>query len=114
MMKVVKIGDWSHVAKLLAGAPQRVQAAIDKAMLQEGQFLRTKIIEGIREQAPGGRGFKPLAPTTLAIRKLRGFGGTKALLVGGDLRNSITVTKHGDRVFIGVHRTAKGAAGNPW
>jgi len=111
MIKVVKIGDWTRVAKLLAGAPRRVQAAIDKAMLQEGQFLRTKIIEGIREQAPGGRAFKPLAPTTLAIRKFQGFGGTKALLVHGALRNSVTVTKDGDRVLVGVHRTAKGRAG---
>ena len=62
MLKVVKIGDWTRVAQLLANAPQRVQAAIDKAMLQEGQFLRTKIVEGIREQAPGGRAFAPLAP----------------------------------------------------
>jgi len=113
MIKVVKIGAWTRVAKLLAGAPRRVQAAIDKAMLQEGQFLRTKIIEGIREQAPGGRAFKPLAPTTLAIRKFQGFGGTKALLVHGDLRNSVTVTKDGDRVLVGVHRTAKGRAGQP-
>jgi phage gpG-like protein len=113
MIKVVKIGDWTRAAKLLAEAPQRVSAAIDKAMLQEGQFLRTKIIEGIREQAPGGRAFKALAPTTLAIRRFRGFGGTKALLVHGDLRNSVTVTREGDRVLVGVHRTAKGRAGQP-
>jgi phage gpG-like protein len=113
MLKIIKIGDWTRVGQLLAGAPQRVQAAIDKAMLQEGQFLRTKIVEGIREQAPGGQAFAPLAPTTLAIRKFRGFGGTKALLVGGDLRNSITVTKIGDQVMVGVLRTAKGRAGQP-
>ena len=59
--------------------------SIDKAMLQEGQFLRTKIVEGIREQAPGGRAFAPLAPTSSALRRFRGFGGTKALIAGGDL-----------------------------
>jgi hypothetical protein len=106
MLKVVKIGDWTRVGQLLSGAPQRVQAAIDKAMRKEGHFLRTKIVEGIREQAPGGRAFAPLAPTTLAIRRFRGFGGTKALIAGGDLRNSITVTREGDQVFVGVHRTA--------
>ena len=102
MLKVVKIGDWTRVGKLLSGAPQRVQAAIDKAMRKEGHFLRTNIVEGIREQAPGGRAFAPLAPTTLAIRRFRGFGGTKALIAGGDLRNSITVTREGDQVFVGV------------
>ena len=52
-------------------------AAFDKALMQEAQFLRTKIVEGIREQAPGGRAFAPLAPTTLAIRQFRGFRGTR-------------------------------------
>jgi hypothetical protein len=111
MIKVTKVGDWMRVSQLLTGAPKRVQAAIDKAMLQEGQFLRTKIVEGIREQAPGGRAFAPLAPTTLAIRKFRGFGGTKALLVNADLRNSITVTRDRDRVHVGVLRTARNRAG---
>jgi len=111
MLKVTKIGPWSRVGKLLAAAPQRMQAAFDKALLQEAQFLRTKIVEGIREQAPGGRAFTPLAPATLAIRRFRGFHGTKALLVQGDLRNSITVTKDGDQVFVGVLRTARNRAG---
>jgi len=113
MLKVTKVGDWTRVGQLLAGAPKRVQAAIDKAVLQEAQFLRTKIVEGIREQAPGGRAFAPLAPTALAIRKFRGFGGTKALLVQGDLRNSVTVTRDGDRVLVGVLRTARNRAGRP-
>ena len=113
MLKITRIGDWTRVGQLLSTAPERVQKAIDKAMLQEGQFLRTKIVEGIREQAPGGRAFAPLAPTTLAIRKFRGFGGTKALLVRGDLRNSITVTRDGDKVLVGVLRTARNRAGQP-
>jgi hypothetical protein len=111
MFKVTKVGPWSRVGQLLAAAPLRLQAAIDKAVLQEAQFLRAKIVEGIREQAPGGRAFAPLAPTTLAIRKFRGFGGTKALLVHGDLRNSITATKVGDQVFVGVLRTARTRTG---
>jgi hypothetical protein len=111
MIDVKKIGPWSRVGKLLASAPRRMQAAFDKALLQEGQFLRTKIVEGIREQAPGGRAFAPLAPTTLAIRQFRGFRGTKALLVQGDLRNSITVVKDGDRVLVGVLRTARSRDG---
>jgi phage gpG-like protein len=111
MIEVKKIGAWSQVGKLLAAAPRRVQVAFDKALLQEGHFLRTKIVEGLREQAPGGRAFAPLAPTTLAIRQFRGFRGTKALLVQGDLRNSITVVKDGDRVLVGVLRTARNRAG---
>ena len=111
MIEVKKIGPWTRVGQLLAAAPRRMQAAFDKALWQEAQFLRTKIVEGIREQAPGGRAFTPLAPTTLAIRQFRGFRGTKALIVQADLRNSITVVRDGDRVLVGVLRTARNRAG---
>jgi hypothetical protein len=111
MIRVTKVGAWSQVGRLLAGAPRRVHAAVDKAVLQEAQFLRTKIVEGIREQAPGGRAFAPLAPTTLAIRRFRGFAGTKTLIVQGDLRNAVTVVKDGDRAFVGVLRTAQSRSG---
>jgi hypothetical protein len=113
MSEVKKIGAWSRVGKLLAAAPRRMREAVDKALLQEAQFFRTKIVEGIREQAPGVKAFAPLAPTTLAIRHFRGFKGTKALLVQGDLRNSVTVVKEGGGVFVGVLRSAKGRAGQP-
>lgn len=108
---VTKTGPWNRVGELLEAAPRRLRAALDKALLQEAQFLRTKIVEGIREQAPGGRAFAALAPTTLAIRRFRGFHGTKALLVQADLRSSITVIKDGDRVLVGVLRTARNRAG---
>jgi hypothetical protein len=113
MSQVRKVGAWSKVGKLLASAPKRMRAAVDKALLQEAQFFRTKIVEGIREQAPGGLAFKPLAPTTLAIRRFRGFKGSRALMVQGDLRNSITVVKERHGVFVGVLRTAKGRGGRP-
>ena len=113
MSEVKKVGAWSRVGKLLASAPKRMREAVDKALMQEAQFFRTKIVEGIGEQAPGGKTFAPVAPTTIAIRRFRGFKGTKALLVQGDLRNSITVVKEGGGVFVGVLRSAKGRGGQP-
>lgn len=110
-MKITTTGDWKEAARLLDHAGERLQGALDKAVLQEAQFFRTKIVEGIREQAPGGKPFLPLAPTTLAIRRFRGFKGSKALLVHGDLRNSIVVVKETEGVFVGVLRTAKGREG---
>ncbi len=112
-MKVTKVGDWQLARRLVSSAQRRVEGALEKAVLQEAQFFRTKIVEGLREQSPGGQALKPVAPTTLAIRRFRGFKGTKALLVHGDLRNSIAVVKESGGAFVGVLRSAKGASGQP-
>jgi len=68
-LRVTKIGDWSLARRILSGASRRIKDALDKAVLQEAQFFRTKIVEGLRSGAPGGQAFQPLAPTTLAIRR---------------------------------------------
>ncbi len=114
-VKIGLTGDWRRASRTLRVAPVRIRIALDRAVLQEAQYFRTKVVEGFREQAPGGKAFKPLAETTLAMRRFKGFGGTKALIVRGDLRNSIKVVKKqtplGAEAFVGVHRTAKGKAG---
>lgn len=115
MITITKAGDWDVAARILATAPAKIRFALDRAVLTEAQFFRTKVVEGFREQAPGGQPFKPLSPMTLAIRKFRGFGGTKALIVRGDLRNSFVVVKRttrlGAEAFVGVLRSARGRAG---
>lgn len=110
-MKVTKTGDWTAARRILASGPKRIREAQDKAVLQEAQFFRTKIVEGLRSGAPGGQAFQPLAPTTLAIRRLRGGKGTKPLIHHGDLRNSIAVVREGNGVFVGVLRSAKSSGG---
>lgn len=112
-VRVTKIGDWSLARRILSGASRRIKDALDKAVLQEAQFFRTKIVEGLRSGMPGGQALQPLAPTTLAIRRFRGFKGGKPLVVHGDLRNSIAVVKEANGVFVGVLRTAKGKSGQP-
>ena len=102
-------GDWALARKLLARGPARLKGAIGAALAQEAQLLRKQIVEGLTNQAPGGQPILPLAATTLAARKLKGFGGSKALLRRGDLRSSITVVVDGDQAFIGIKRGAKGA-----
>ena len=111
-MSVGRSGDWALARRLLAAGPTRLKGAIATAVRQEAQLLRKQIVEGITNQAPGGKPFAPLAPTTLAARRLRGFGGTKALLRRGDLRNSITVIVEGDEAFVGVSRKARGKGGS--
>lgn len=110
-MKMVKVGNWEKALRILDAAPKRLADAQHRALLQEAQFFRGKIVEGIREQAPGGQAFAPLSPTTLAIRQFRGFRGTKALIHHGDLRNSVAVVREGDTVFVGVLRSAQSRDG---
>ena len=105
-MKVSLFGDWAKAKDALLTLEQGFKRAGERAVLKEAHFLRGKIVEGFREQAPGGQPFEPLAPSTLAIRKGTGFGGTKALIERGDLRNSISVVKTGEGAFVGVKRTA--------
>lgn len=112
-MGVHRVGDWLLAQRILTGASARVKRAIDQAVLQEAHFLRAKIVAGIVSQAPGGKAFKPLAASTLAIRKFKRFSGTKALLNRGDLRNSISVKKESHGAFVGVLRTARGRQGQP-
>ncbi len=107
----MRTGDWARARQLLAAGPQRLRSAIGVAIRQEAQGLRNEIVRGLTSQAPGGEPIKPPAPLTLAARQLEGFGGTKALLVRGDLRNSITVVVEGDEAFIGVPRSARSSGG---
>lgn len=112
MSSFVKIGAWRQTRRILAAGPARVRVAFDAVVLQEALFFQRKAKAGIRSQAPGGRRFRPLSPNTLKIRRFLGFGGTKALIVRGDLLNSITVVSVSRGVaFVGVLRGAKGRDG---
>ena len=110
-MAVSRTGDWARARRLLTAAPQRLQAAIGTAVRQEAHALRNEIVQGLTRQAPGGEPLKPPSPLTTAARELEGFGGTKALIVRGDLRNSVTVFVQGDEAFIGVSRSARSKDG---
>jgi phage gpG-like protein len=111
-MAVSRTGDWARARRLLTAAPQRLQAAIGTAVRQEAHALRNEIVQGLTRQAPGGEPLKPPSPLTIAARQLEGFGGSKALIVRGDLRNSITVIVQGDEAFIGVSRSARSKDGS--
>ncbi len=111
-MSIQKTGDWKKARDLLAAGPCRLQQAIEKALAQEAHQLRKEIVQGLTKQAPGGTEIKPPSPWTLAKRRLRGFRGSKSLLVAGDLRNSIAVHQNKLEVFIGISRKARGKTGD--
>ncbi len=112
-MSVTKTGDWALARRLLSSSTSGLKGAVGKALRQEAQLLRTQIVQGITKQAPGGQALKPLSPLTIAAREMKGFKGTKALIVRGDLRNSISALVRGDEAFVGVLRKAKDKQGNP-
>jgi hypothetical protein len=96
------------VSSLVDRFATRAPDALRRAILQEAQFLRGAMVRGIRDQAPGGVQFAPLADTTIRMKK----GKSKALITYGDLIRSINVTEVGNlraggAAFVGVHRTAR-------
>lgn len=101
-------GDWDRARRLTSGGLARLTAAIERAVLYEGQMLRKEIIMVIRRQ----ENFKPLSPWTLAARRLkRKRASTKALIDNGDLVGSINVVKVlSDQVFVGIPRAARSKA----
>lgn len=110
-MSVTKFGDWHTARAILSASSRNFKRAMDKTMLQEAHLYRKELVQGLRKQAPGGKAFKPIAKSTRQGRKFKGFGGTKALIRTGDLRNSITVVKKAGGVFVGVPRSARGKDG---
>lgn len=104
-------GDWEKARETVASMGERLEAATKRAMLKEAQFMRAKIVEGMREQAPGGKAYRPLSPLTIAVRQFARFKGTKALIRRADLRNSVVVKATEEGAFVGVLRTARGKGG---
>ena len=111
MTTITKTGDWRRARGLLSAGPVRLKAAIAVAMRQEAEALRREIVEALTRQTPGGSALAPPKETTLAARRLKGFGGSKSLIVRADLRNGVATIVRGDEAFVGVPRTARGKDG---
>jgi hypothetical protein len=100
---------------------QRMRGAIDRATAQEAQLLRRVIVQGLRDQAPGGKAIRPLSPMTIALRKLprkssksgaARRGSTKSLINNGDLLGSVNDRRAGYAWHtVGVHRGERGRDG---
>lgn len=100
-------GDWGRAQSIVDGMGAKFKAAAEQAMMKEAHRLRGLMVKGIAGGAPGGKPFAPLSAMTIAIRKFKGFGGSKPLIWTGALRGGITVQKVGTGVFVGIRRNAK-------
>ena len=101
-MGVRRFGDWDKARKLLCNNPgHRMALAIRQATIKNALLLVREIKRGIRDQAPGGKQFAPLAQVTIDRK-----GSSKALIDTGFLVNSITQKMMSDQAFVGLLRTS--------
>lgn len=114
MSSSVLIGQWDVAKDFLGGFEGRFKKALETSVKREALNLSGQIKKGIRNQAPGGKTFAPPSEMTLANRKFQGKRGrTKALIVNGDLLNSVTHKQEGAAAWVGVRRkTMRGENGD--
>jgi len=106
-LSVRKIGEWGKAARILNAYSTRFGAEVDRSVHREALRYAKAMKEGIKDQAPGGKRFKPLSPITIARKR-----SSKALIDKGDLRNSIGTRKITAKAyFAGLHRTARSRDG---
>lgn len=97
---------WRRAKAILQKAPE-FMAEVDRAIQREAVRMEGVIKRGIRDQAPGGRPFRPLHPVTVAAKR-----SSKALIDTGTLIGGIKASRLGTAAwFVGVHRTARGRRG---
>ena len=101
-MGVRRFGDWDKAKELLCNNPgRRLALAIRQATIKNALLLVREIKRGIRDQAPGGKQFEPLAQVTIDRK-----GSSKALIDTGFLVNAITQKIMSDGAFVGLLRTS--------
>lgn len=78
---------------------------LQKAVLAELQFIRREVIKVFETEGPEGAAWPALSPITIAVRRFKGFRGTKPLQATRDLIASINVVSVPEGGgFVGVAR----------
>lgn len=97
---VVKIGLWDsrpavteQFKKAAVAVLEKGQSALDQYLERAGIIASNQIKLTINNQID----IAPIAKSTLQARRDRGFMGTKALIVSGQLRNAITYVVRGKK-----------------
>ncbi len=107
-MNTSKFGDWKRLEAALHNClPARMERALHEAATKCALVLVREIKKGIKDQAPGGKAFTPLAKVTIAKK-----GSSKALIDTGFLLSSITQVIEGDTAFVGLLRGTRNKDGD--
>lgn len=109
MTRVHLTGDWRVVMPFLRQLNYVTPGVVQKAVMQEALLYEREMKQRITTQAVIP---PPLAPLTLALRKFKGFDGTKALTRTGGLWRSIKAQEverqgRGFKILVGVNRKAR-------
>jgi len=104
MLNIRMTGDWDKANKTLDKVQKQFKDVINGILMREAEVLRGIIITGFEAQAPGGKPFQPLSAWTIAMRRFRGFGGSKALIYSGEMRKSIVAKNYPSTMtaFVGI------------
>lgn len=106
------VGDWKELERILKTLPRRLPGAMRNAVNAEAQSLRGHVIKNITSGgAHAGQPFAKLSPMTLIIRRFRGFGGSKPLIVSASMRNAVSVLNTATGAFVGILRGAPHPSG---
>jgi phage gpG-like protein len=104
----VATGPFAEVRQAFIGA--RLDAKIQQFLKMEAEIVRGKIITSFPKQGLNTP-WKKLSKWTLAFRKFKGFGGTKALIHTGELRKSVVTQYEKNHAFVGVLYSARSTTG---
>jgi hypothetical protein len=101
-MRVKRTGQWEELDRILKTTPAKIKTATVVLTKAEADFFEGEIRRGIKNQAPGGRRFKPLSPSTIAARRASGISGDKALIATEKLLNGIKARRVAGGWFTGI------------
>ena len=71
---LVKVGEWELAGRIVASWGREFPQALDGAIVEEAEWCRARIVEGLVASAPGGQPLKPLAMLTVAFRRAQAAG----------------------------------------
>ncbi len=93
------IGDWARGVSTFNGLPERFQAALNEAAMEEGEAMRSRIVDQLTHGD-----FAPLSPLTAVFARGRTIG---TPLSG--LAKDVVVKRVGDAVFVGIQTSGSGS-----
>ena len=107
-MGLERTGDWAGAVSRIGGLGKRIEAEVQRAVVQNTLLLQREVKKGIQSQAPGGQAFKKLMESTILAK-----GSFKALIDSGFLLASIKTQIMHQKGFVGVLRSSQSKEGGP-